>query len=103
VELNVTLNITCTPEEGAVMSLNDQTGVAPSTTTTTLPPVTTTEGEPTTTTTQSVAGAGVDQLPRTGAGSTLMLVVLAIGLIDLGYLSLRYTKSVRGRGPSSAL
>ncbi|MFZ6003775.1 MAG: hypothetical protein ACOYXM_07540 [Actinomycetota bacterium] len=79
---NIPLVIACTPGE-AVLTMQDQDGVAPSTTTTTRPIVTTTV--PATTTT--VAVAGVQQLPRTGTSSNLLLVLLALGLIDLGYLA----------------
>lgn len=78
-----TLLITCSPGEG-VLAMQDQDGVAPSTTTTTRPVVVATVPAPTTTT---VVVAGVQQLPRTGSNSNLLLVLLALGLIDLGYLA----------------
>ena len=101
VPLGVSLNITCAPEAGAVMTLNDQTGVPPSTTTTTLPEVTTTEG---TTATTAPGGGGVggagEELPRTGS-STLVLVVVALALIDLGYLALTAAQPRRRRVSSA--
>lgn len=77
-----TLYIICSPGEG-VLTMQDRDGVAPSTTTTTRPAVVTTVPAPTTT----VAVAGTQQLPRTGTSSNLLLVLLALGLIDLGYLA----------------
>jgi hypothetical protein len=102
VPLGVTLNITCAPQQGAVMTLNDQTGVPPSTTTTTLPEVTTTEGTTATTAPGGGSGGvGGEELPRTGS-STLVLVVIALGLIDLGYLALTAAQPPRRRRVSSA-
>lgn len=100
-EGGIALNILCTPQDGDVMTLNDQTGIAPSTTTTTLPEVTTTEA--TTTTTVDGAVQGGSELPRTGTSSTLVLIVLALGLVDLGFLALSATKPGRAGRPSSAL
>jgi hypothetical protein len=91
------LQIACTPPQGAVMSVVDQTGVAPSTTTTTLGTI-----DPPTTTTVAAGGGGGGgvqggELPRTGSSSNLFLVLLALGLIDIGYLAIsasRRTQSV---------
>jgi hypothetical protein len=99
--LGVSLNITCAPAQGAVMTLNDQTGVPPSTTTTTLPEVTTTEGTTATTAPGGGVGGAGEELPRTGS-STLVLVVIALGLIDLGYLALTAAQPPRRRRVSSA-
>ena len=97
----ITLQITCAPEAGAVMTLNDETGVAPSTTTTTLPEVTTTEATPTTDSGVQGETAEPAELPRTGS-SSLLLVVIALGLIDLGYLALTSSQPSRRRRPSTA-
>jgi hypothetical protein len=91
------LNITCTPSAGA-LTVTDQDGVAPSTTTTTRPVITTTTGAPTTTTV--AAGAQARALPRTGSSSLIMIVV-ALGLIDLGYLALTASKPARRRTSTS--
>jgi len=88
------LTIICQPGAG-VITVNDATGVAPSTTTTTRPVVTT--AAPTTTT--AVLG---DVLPRTGTSSNLLLVVLALGLIDIGYLALTAGQPLRRRRASAS-
>jgi len=90
--LGVTLNLACTPD-ATVMTLNDQDGVAPSTTTTTSPEVVpTTAGA--TPTTAAVAGTETE-LPRTGTSSTLFLAFLGVALVDIGYLAL--SSGRRGR------
>ena len=90
------IGITCSPPDGTEMVLNDQDGVAPTTTTTTRPAVVTTAAPPTT-----AAVAATDQLPRTGSSSNLFLVLLALGLIDVGYLALTASRSPRhGRASS---
>jgi hypothetical protein len=92
------LSITCAPGAGA-LTVTDQDGVAPSTTTTTRPAVvaTTTTAAPVV---RDVAQAR--QLPRTGS-ENLVLVVLAIVLIDLGYLALSASQPARRRRATSAL
>lgn len=60
------------------------------------PPVTTP------TTAPVVAGVSQARLPRTGSSSNLFLAVLAVGLIDLGYLALSASKSTGRRRSSSA-
>ena len=89
----IAVPLVCTPGAG-VLSVTDQDGVAPSTTTTTRPPVVdpTTTVAPTTTAGPVVAG---EQLPRTGAGSNLLLVLLALALIDIGYLALSASRDRR--------
>jgi hypothetical protein len=92
------LTIACTPPAG-VISVVDQTGTAPTTTTTTLGTI-----DPPTTTTVPAGGGGGGgggvaggELPRTGSSSNLFLVLLALGLIDIGYLAIsasRRTQSV---------
>jgi hypothetical protein len=92
------LQIQCTSPGGGI-TVVDQTGVAPSTTTTTRPSVVTTTtvaGGPTTT----AAVGGTEELPRTGSSSNLFLVLLALGLIDVGYLALSASRSNRGRARS---
>ena len=85
------LNLECTPGAG-VLSVTDETGTAPSTTTTTRPGiVTTTTGAPTPTT----ADVGGAELPRTGTSSNLFLVLLALALIDVGYLALSASRDRR--------
>jgi hypothetical protein len=91
---NVTLTIICQPGAGAITVL-DETGVAPSTTTTTRPAV----SAPTTTATTVAVQAG--QLPRTGTSSTLYLTLLALGLIDVGYLALTAARPARRRASSA--
>lgn len=94
------LSITCAPGAGA-LTVTDQDGVAPSTTTTTRPPVVTTTTQAATTTTDTVAGTTQgNQLPRTGSSSNLILVVLALGLIDIGYLALSAGQPPRRRRTS---
>jgi hypothetical protein len=92
------LNLACSPGAGTI-EVVDQTGVAPSTTTTTLGSI----APPTTPTTAAVGGGGAGQggsggeLPATGTSSNLFLVLLALGLIDVGYLAIsasRRTQSV---------
>jgi hypothetical protein len=83
-ELGLPLNIACTPGSVVNLSVVDQDGVAPSTTstsTTTTLRTTTTTGIGATTT---VATGG--ELAVTG-GIDLRLVVLALALIDIGYLT----------------
>lgn len=91
------LSIVCTPGAGAITVL-DETGVAPSTTTTTLgtidPP--TTVAPPTTTD----VGAG-GELPRTGTSSSLLMALLAVGLIDIGYLTWSAGRPARRRTSSA--
>ncbi len=88
----ITLNIVCDPD-GTTMVLNDETGVAPSTTSTTRPEVVATTAGPATT----VAVGGTGSLPVTGSSSNLFLVLLALALIDVGYLALTASKSPRHR------
>lgn len=88
-----TLLIACTPGAGAITVL-DETGVAPSTTTTTRPVATT----PAPATTVAVAPG---ELPRTGTSSTLYLVLLALGLIDVGYLALTAGQPLKRRASST--
>lgn len=93
------LAISCSPGAGS-LTVTDQDGVAPSTTTTTRQAVvTTTTAAPTTTAT--VAGVQVRQLPRTG-NENLVLVVVALGLIDIGYLALSASQPARRRRATSA-
>lgn len=73
------LQISCTTGSESVLSVLDQTGVPPTTTTSTRPAVV----APTTT----VAVAPLAELPRTGSSSNLFMVLLALGLIDVGYLA----------------
>lgn len=94
------LQIACTPDAGVITVL-DETGVAPSTTTTTLgtvdPPTT-----PTTAATATTTGVGAGgELPRTGSSSNLLLVLLALGLIDVGYLALTASRKPRHGQASS--
>ncbi len=89
------LTIACTPGAGA-LTVNDQDGVAPSTTTTTRPVITTVA--PTTT-----VQVGGEALPRTGSsGSTMVMVFVALGLIDLGYLALTAGQPPRRRRASAS-
>ncbi len=90
---NVSLGITCTPGAG-VLSMLDETGVAPSTTTTTRPAVVVP-------TTAAPVAVGSGDLPRTGASSTLYLTLLALGLIDLGYLAMTAGRPARRRASSA--
>jgi hypothetical protein len=93
-----TLQIICSPGAG-VLTMTDQDGVAPSTTTTTRQAVV----APTTTAAPVVRDvAQARQLPRTGS-ENLVLVVLAIVLIDLGYLALSASQPARRRRATSAL
>lgn len=92
----VALQISCSQTAGA-LTVNDQDGVAPSTTTTTRPVVTT--AAPTTTTTPVLG----DSLPRTGSTtSTMVLVFVALGLIDLGYLAMTAGQPLRRRRASAS-
>jgi hypothetical protein len=75
-----TLHIACAPGAVQNMSLVDEDGTAPSTTTTTRPATSTTAG------TSTTAATGGTELPATG-GVDLRLVVLALALIDIGYLA----------------
>lgn len=94
---NVALAIICTPGAGAI-TVNDETGEAPSTTTTTRPPIVvpTTAAPPTT----AAVGAG-GQLPVTGASSSLYLALLGLGLVDVGYLAMTAGKSSKRRASSA--
>lgn len=94
----IELLINCDYVGEATLTMVDQDGVAPSTTTTTRPAVV----APTTTTTVAVQGGTQgNQLPRTGS-ENLYLVLLALGLIDVGYLALTASKSPR-RGRTSSV
>lgn len=94
IELVIACNFTGEP----ILTMADQDGVAPSTTTTTRPAVV----APTTTTTVAVqSGNQGNQLPRTGS-ENLYLVLLALGLIDVGYLALTASKAPR-RGRTSSV
>lgn len=91
----VVLLISCTSGGGAITVL-DETGVAPTTTTTTRPVITTTTAGPTTTAVQA------GELPRTGSnGNTLFLGLLALGLIDIGYLTWSAGRPARRRTSSA--
>jgi hypothetical protein len=94
------LAISCSPGEGA-LTVTDQDGEVPSTTTTTRPAVVTTTTKANPTTTPTVAGVQVKQLPRTGSDN-LVLVVVALGLIDVGYLALSASQPARRRRATSA-
>ncbi len=98
--LGILVKIKCDPQDASlVLEVNDETGVPPETTTTTLPPIV-----PVTVTTPpaTVQGDTVDTLPRTGSGtSNLYLVLLALGLLDMGYLALTAGNSPRMRRASS--
>lgn len=88
---NVAIPLVCTPGAG-VLSVTDETGTAPSTTTTTRPPVV----QPTTTVAPATTAAvGGNELPRTGTSSNLFLVLLALALIDIGYLALSASRDRR--------
>jgi hypothetical protein len=93
-----TLQITCAPGAGA-LTLTDKDGVAPSTTTTTRPAVITTTSTTAATVVKGVTTAR--QLPRTGS-ENLVLVVIAIVLIDLGYVALSASQPSRRRRATSA-
>ncbi len=89
------LNLVCNPQDSELLlTVSDQTGVAPVTTSTTLQPVVpTTAGPPAT-----VNNTSTTALPRTGSGtSNLYLVLLALGLLDVGYLALTASNSPRSR------
>jgi hypothetical protein len=94
------LLIACSPGSGAI-TVVDETGVAPTTTTTTqgtITPPTTVGATPTT------AGPGVGaggELPATGSSSTFVLVLLALALIDLGYLAWSAGRPARRRTSSA--
>ncbi|MEO7574033.1 MAG: hypothetical protein ABIX10_16525 [Acidimicrobiales bacterium] len=101
----ISLSIACTPD-GSLLTLTDQDGVAPVTTTTTRPAVVTTTtvaggtGGATSTTVAGGSRAGAAQLPRTGS-SNLIMVMVAIALIDVGYLALTAGRPARSwRAPS---
>jgi hypothetical protein len=94
----LTLNIVCTAPE-TLMTLNDVTGEAPTTTTTTRPQVVPTTAPPATQPTDGGVG-GTGELPATGTSSNLFLVFLAIVLIDIGYLALSASRSTRGQARS---
>jgi hypothetical protein len=96
---NVPLTLTCNVEGTPVLVLNDQTGTPPTTTTTTRPEVVVTTAPPTPTT-AAVDDSGA--LPVTGSSSSnLFLVLLALGLIDVGYLALSASRSPRSGRASS--
>lgn len=103
---NVTLLIACTPGAGT-LTMADQDGVAPSTTTTTRPAVVTTTTQPDAVLSaggQNTAGPGqIRQLPRTGSSDKLMLALVAVGLIDVGYLTLSASQPGHRRRATSAL
>lgn len=88
----IPIPLVCTPGAG-VLSVTDQTGTAPSTTTTTRPAIvtTTTAAAPATT----ASTQGTTELPRTGTSSNLLLVLLALALIDIGYLALSASRDRR--------
>lgn len=93
-----TVNLICTPGAG-VLTLTDKDGDAPATTTTARAAVITT-----TSTTAAAVVKGVTtarQLPRTGS-ENLVLVVIAIVLIDLGYVALSASQPARRRRATSA-
>ena len=91
----VVLAIICQPGAGNITVL-DETGVAPSTTTTTRPAI----SVPTTTATTLAVG-GTGELPRTGSTSTLYLVLLGLGLLDVGYLALTAGQPSKRRASSA--
>lgn len=94
----IVLAIICQPGAGAITVL-DETGVAPITTTTTRPAI----SVPTTTAavTATTVAVAAGELPRTGTSSTLYLVLLGLGLIDVGYLALTAGQPSKRRASSA--
>jgi LPXTG-motif cell wall-anchored protein len=96
----IQLVIDCDIDGDSTLVMGDLDGPPETTTTTTRPEVV----ETTTTTTTAGGGGGVggsgEELPATGTSSNLWLALLAVMLIDLGYLAVSGSKLV-GRRASS--
>ncbi|MSO87335.1 MAG: hypothetical protein EXQ71_07425 [Acidimicrobiia bacterium] len=94
------LKMICYPPDEELI-LNDQIGVAPIATTTTLQALVPTTAGPPATVKGTTDDAEVAALPRTGSGtSNLYLVLLALGLLDVGYLALTADNSRTRRASS---